>query len=199
VCGKYCLSQQKQKITKTLKKLYHEYFGCKLGDQDKPWAPHVSCKTCFENLKLWKSGKRKSMSFGVPMIWREPRNHYDDCYFCMVKVKGINTKNKKSITYPDVDSAMKPVHHSADIPIPNHKHNEVEDLSSSDCSDNVILSESNESEDTNSCPILITQKKLNDLVRDLALTKDSSLLLSSRLKEWNMLAEGTTFNWYLQR
>ena len=33
--------------------------------------------------------------------------------------------------------------------------------------------------------------ELNDLVRDLKLTKEQSELLSSRLKQWNLLEEGT--------
>ena len=36
-------------------------------------------------------------------------------------------------------------------------------------------------------PHLITQPELNDLVRDLTLTKQQSELLASRLGEWNLL------------
>ena len=42
---------------------------------------------------------------------------------------------------------------------------------------------------TDKKPILITQCKLNDLVRDLSLTKQQSELLASRLQEWNLLDE----------
>lgn len=34
---------------------------------------------------------------------------------------------------------------------------------------------------------MITQQELNDLIRDLGLTKDKGELLSSRLKEWNLV------------
>ena len=62
----------------------------KLGDQDKSWAPHIVCKTCLEHLRQWTLGTRKSMRFGIPMIWREPRNHVDDCYVCAINVAGVN-------------------------------------------------------------------------------------------------------------
>ena len=39
------------KITDFLKKVYGNYLGVKQGDQAEPFAPHVCCKTCEENLK----------------------------------------------------------------------------------------------------------------------------------------------------
>ena len=58
------------------------------------------------------------MPFAIPMIWREPTNHATDCYFCMTNVKGMNKKNKNMIKYPDIPSAIRPVPHSDDLPIP---------------------------------------------------------------------------------
>jgi len=46
-----------------------------------------------------------------------------------------------------------------------------------------------ESEDK--LPHLITQEELNDLVRDLSLSKEKAEILGSRLQEWNLLQEGT--------
>ena len=54
------------------------YFGCKVGDQDKKWAPHVCCTTCSSKLNAWVNGKGRCMPFGVPS------NNSTDCYFCMV-------------------------------------------------------------------------------------------------------------------
>jgi hypothetical protein len=44
-----------------------------------------------------------------------------------------------------------------------------------------------------------TQSELNDLIRELQLTKEKSELLGSRLREKNMLASGFKFSWYWNR
>jgi len=31
-------------------KLYFDYFGMRLGDQDKNWAPHTVCSICLEEV-----------------------------------------------------------------------------------------------------------------------------------------------------
>jgi hypothetical protein len=42
----------------------------------------------------------------------------------------------------------------------------------------------------------LTQAELNDLTRDLCLSKERSQLLGSRLREKHLLAPETTFYWY---
>lgn len=88
ICGEIILPKRRSNITKFVKKTYHAYFGVRLGDQDKPFAPHVCCKTCVESLRRWKNKETKSLQFGVPMIWREGKDHISDCYFCMINLKG---------------------------------------------------------------------------------------------------------------
>ena len=100
ICGKYTPTDQRKNLTHRVKVAYHLYFGCKVGDQDKRWSPHVCCAVCYSGLTQWLNGKHTSMSFGVPMVWREPQNHVDDCYFCMTNVAGFTKKNKHKITYP---------------------------------------------------------------------------------------------------
>ncbi|KAI6659705.1 hypothetical protein LOD99_14630 [Oopsacas minuta] len=101
-----------------VRKANFAYFQVKLGDQDKLWIPHIVCKTCNEYLRLWTNSKRKSFKFGVTMVWREQRNHYDNCYFCMVDMKGFNRHKKRMGSYPDSDSDRCPVLHSEEIPLP---------------------------------------------------------------------------------
>ena len=88
------MKENRKLITDFVKRAYLRYFGVKLGDQDKVWAPHIVCKTCTEHLRQWKNGNRCYLKVGVPMVWREPRNHHDDCYFCLVNIVGINQKNQ---------------------------------------------------------------------------------------------------------
>ena len=75
VCGLYVsLKQVKYKINLEAKfaQAYERYFGMKIGDQDKNWAPHVICGTCRSNLDAWLRGDRHSMPFAIPRVWREP-------------------------------------------------------------------------------------------------------------------------------
>ena len=41
VCGEVTLASKTRSIKPLIKKAYHLYFGCKLGDQDKKCAPHI--------------------------------------------------------------------------------------------------------------------------------------------------------------
>ncbi|KAK8395433.1 hypothetical protein O3P69_006229 [Scylla paramamosain] len=74
--------------------------------------------------------------FGVPIVWREPEDHSTDCYFCLMDIKGRNRKGKKSIVYPDLQSAIRSVLHSSDIPVPQPPSElPSDDTSSSDDSE----------------------------------------------------------------
>ena len=48
-------------------------------------------------------------------------------------------------------------------------------------------------------PVPVTQAELDDLTRDLNLSKESVQLQGSGLKEKHLLAPGTTFYWYRDR
>ena len=57
-----------------------------------------------ENLKDQRNGKRKSMTFAVPIVWSE--DHITNCSFCIINLIGINRKNKYHAQYPDVLSVI---------------------------------------------------------------------------------------------
>ena len=118
VCGRFTKTKDRRNITPFIQNAYHAYFGVKLGDQDKYWAPHKVCITCVSTFSLWMKGK-KHFSFGVPMVWREPQNHLNDCYFCAVRVTGLKSKTRSSIKYPSLPSAIQPVPHTDELPVPN--------------------------------------------------------------------------------
>ena len=67
ICGNVVLPKHQAKITDFVKKAYFDYFGVKLGDQDKPFAPCICFKTCVENLRDWRNSKKKSMP--LPFQW----------------------------------------------------------------------------------------------------------------------------------
>ena len=118
IYGEYTLEHNRKLITDFVKQAYLADFKEKLGDQDKLWATHIACKTCIEHLRQWTKKQKKVLRFAIPMVWREPKDHYSDCYFCGIKTKGINRKNITSLTYPSLDSAIRPVPHSEELPIP---------------------------------------------------------------------------------
>ena len=101
ICGAFTATKQRRKISEFVKRAYFSYFKVKLGDQDKPWAPHKVCHPFEEDLRQWTKGKDK-ITFGIAMIWHEPRDHVTDCYFCMTRVAGFTGKTRHLITYPIV-------------------------------------------------------------------------------------------------
>ena len=95
-----------------------------IGDQDKPWAPHVICGSCRSNLEGWLRGFEKFMSFAIPRVWREPQNYPDDCYFCMINIlKYRKVSGRRAITYPSIHSSIAPVPHSETLSVPNAPSN----------------------------------------------------------------------------
>ena len=53
------------------------------------------------------------------MVWREPTSHAEDCYFCLTKIGGHSKRTKSNIENPNVPSAVKPIPHGPELPIPN--------------------------------------------------------------------------------
>ena len=189
ICGEFIVSSRKCVLTTRTRKVYHHYFGCKVGNQDKPWAPHVCCNSCVTALNEWLKEKRKAMPFAVLMIWREPTDHVNDCYFCLTlsMKKEFNRKKKSLIEYPSIPSAIRPLPHSDELPIPEPC--EVDLLSSDDAESSEELSVSepctswNKEFGITTEPHLINESELNDLVKDLDLPKVKADLLAYRLKQ----------------
>ena len=96
-----------------------------IGDQDKPWAPHAICGNCRSNLEGWLRGSGKVMSFAIPRVWREPQNHHDDCYFCIINILKYRkvSYEERAMTYPSIPSSIAPVPHSKILPVPNPPSN----------------------------------------------------------------------------
>ena len=109
ICGEFTTKSEKCQIKDNVNQYYFSYFNFPLGHQDKAWALHVICTGCDRGLWDWVRGKKKSMLFAIPMIWRIPKNHHTDWYFCSVNVKGFSKRNKNKLTYPSLESAIKPV------------------------------------------------------------------------------------------
>ena len=85
ICGEYVLEKYCLNVKDFTKKAYKTYFGIKLGDQEKSWAPHKVCKQRTQTLRLSTKGKVSSMwsfscvitmtIFGFPPYHRNPEPH----------------------------------------------------------------------------------------------------------------------------
>ena len=145
----------------------------------------------------WSKGKLKGLPFRIPMTWREPTDHTTDCYFCLVNTKGIGKDNRHKISYPNIPSAIPPTLHCDELPIPVFKGFLPSEGVGSDQEQETadetqeILSESGDpSHGTpqSLTPQQFSQPGLNDLVRDLGLSKNAAEVLASRLQEKNQLS-----------
>ncbi|KAI6653955.1 hypothetical protein LOD99_3131 [Oopsacas minuta] len=164
VCGHFCVKSQRRPITNQLKNIYKLYFECPLGDQDKSWAPHVICTSCSSGLRDWLNKRKVSMPFAIPVVWRKQKNHLDDCYFFLIDITGFSAKNKHAL--------LQQIKIGSDM---------VEDVHADSTDANYVP------EDELLEPQTFPQGELNDLVRNLDLSKDKAELLASRLKQKNLL------------
>jgi len=147
------------------------------------------------------------MPFAFAVVWRKPSNHSSDCYVCLTPpvASGMNRKKKQPIDYPNIPSAIRPVPHGEDLPLPEplkeyHLNSEMEE---EDTEKTEPHKEEPRDPDfqgpASESPYKLTQTKLNDLVRDLELPKVKAELLASRIKQWKYLDEGVKITLYHYR
>ena len=136
------------------------------------------------------------MPFGVPMMWREGKDHVTSCNFCMANLKSINPKNKQHGQYTGVPSAIKPVP-MAQIFLFLYQMSPWNLVLIPNLVTRLIQLHVWSKEDDQ--PVPLTQAYFNDLTRDLNLSKDSTQLLGSHPWEIGLLEPGTTFYWYWER
>ena len=117
------------------------------------------------------------------MVWREPKDDCNDCYFCAVKTKSINRRNRNSLTYPNLDFAIGPVSHNEELPVPVFEGLPQLKYFLSGEEENVLIDSDKTLADSDfpQCllsPQLFSQGELNDLAKNLNLSKKSSKLLA---------------------
>ncbi|GFR22951.1 uncharacterized protein TNCT_93071 [Trichonephila clavata] len=83
VCGETTFVAQKRTNNLVVRTAYFLYLEGNVGEQDKTWASHACCNFYSVRLREWLDGKKCSMQFAVPIVWREPTNPVNNCYFCM--------------------------------------------------------------------------------------------------------------------
>ena len=75
---------------------YELFFDMKIVDQNKSWAPRVVCDTFRSNLEG-----------SIPHIRKEPQNHVNDFYNCIVDISRFSFfLNQHNITHPSILSSI---------------------------------------------------------------------------------------------
>lgn len=95
VCGKYEAKKGLRQITDGLQDKYAECFGKCMKHLDKPWTPDNICNSC--RVMLNRFNKKNCITKAViePVVWREPSDHSNDCFFVRVKLQDTIRKIKK--------------------------------------------------------------------------------------------------------
>jgi hypothetical protein len=128
-------------------------------------------------LAAWAKGSC-SVSFAIPVVWRELTDDVSDGYFCLPSITGVTAKSEHIVPCSNLPSAMRPVPHSAELLVPKPPTNMM--LSDGESSDDDV-GQANKNIDCDPKfagesspsiePQLLTQGDLNDMVRDLNLSK----------------------------
>ena len=143
-------------------------------------------------------GTHKSLRFGVQIVWREPKNRFNQCYFCLSNLKGFSRHTKKTWNYPDLESDCRPVPHCEEVAIPEFndlpgvftEYNEFhQDIEGSACDSIGSMFES-----SSLIPEQFKQEELSDLIRDFNLSKEAAESLASWLKDKNYLKTRISIN-----
>ena len=173
ICGSFVAKAQPQNVTKFVQKEYYAYLEQNWVTRTKHGL-HIKfvvvvLNHCFdgamESKKVWH----------LSSPWcEESQRHIEINAISAVAMFLDSMQKKHHIPYPNLPSAIRPVPHGPDVPVP---------ASPAICDHR---------------PTLFGQEELNDVVRDLDLPELSALLGSS-LKSKNLLNDGGRFSWYKHR
>lgn len=132
------------------------------------------------------------MQFAILNIWRILRN-YDDCYFYFSSVNLLfPAKNQHQIEYPSLEPRKLVKHDTLSILFPPDDRldsivDDIECDKGSTCVSETTTDPDYRYKGTHLKPKLLSRDQLNNLVRNLGLSKEKSELLASRLRENNLL------------
>jgi hypothetical protein len=114
----------------------------------------------------------------------------------------MGRKKKQRIDSPNIPSAIRPMPHGEDLPMPEppKEYNLNLDMEEEDTEKTGPHEEEPTDPDfqgpASESPHKITQNELNDLVHNLELPKVNAELLASRMKQWVYLDEGMNITLY---
>lgn len=222
VCGDHKVAKKLTKLTNAIRSLYEACFSMTVPNAEA-WTPHTICNACAAMLKRWKTRGKNQLKFTSPTIWREPSSSAD-CYFCITDVSGIKQLKPELIVYPEVSTVTRAIlaternsnsHTTKDLVTDmvelNVEGNSEKDTTSHDAIEEEIDGDENNAEDDSTEEFVpynqtstkevkqYSQEELNDLIRNLGLSKEAAELLASDLKSRNMLTQTTKVTFYRNR
>jgi hypothetical protein len=115
-------------------------------------------------------------------------------------------EKKRTVNYPNVSSAIRPVRHTEDLPVPVPPQQYICDSDDEPTENRKKTSQPSKSTDADFTADLqinkfhrITEEGLNYLIRNLALPKSKAEVLGSRLQKWKLLKENIRISVYRKR
>ena len=107
--------------------------------------------------------------YAICRIWRGLTNHHDDCCFCMVDISIYKkTKDRKKTVHQSILSSIVLVNHDLELPIPQPPTTPAISLTSLEDDDGGFEVDT---QCSSKDPHFPNQNELDDLTRDLGLTK----------------------------
>lgn len=203
VCGKFVFKQYRHNISQLDEEIYNYYFGAQMV-REVYWAPDIICKQCRTALHKWWNEKIYSLPFGRPMEWDDPVVHQsENCYVCMnsdVFSNGYNSAKHRKKAYISVESAVIPLPHSDEYPVPKHpkKISPTFVTSIPSASDDPITDPNYTSSEIE-YPSLISQAHLDSIVKKLHLSQNYAEILARELKSVHVLGPGVKVTGYRHR
>jgi hypothetical protein len=176
-------------LSPLVRKVYELYFSGLVGDQDKVWTPKICCGSCSRTLAGWLKGTHRSMPLAAPMVWREPRNHLDDGYFCVTNITGLSVQSKHNTEYLNTPSALRHIPQDDSMPVlePPEEYSLYSEPESEEASPEPGISTREDQDFSTYCtiePHLITQAELKGVVRNLDIPKTKAQLLGPKIQQW---------------
>ena len=126
--------------------------------------------------------------------------------YCSATSSWNYKERKRTVNYPNISSAVRPVPHTEELPVPVPPQQYILDSDDEPTENQEKTPQPSKTTDADYTAGLkfdeshrITQEDLYDLVRDLNLTKGKVELLGSRLQPWNLLKENVRISVYCKR
>ena len=149
-----------------MKKEYRDYFGVKLGDRGKPFAPLVCCKWYVENQNDWRNSQRKFCHLIFQWSWDK-----ENIALRTLNLKKINRKNKYHVQYSGAPFAMRPIPHKSDLPVHEPDDNVVYSSDFKHSAMTVVAGDDTYKPEGDDQPLPLTQAEINNLTWDPNLSK----------------------------